>query len=162
MGKSRKNAEVQFDNESNFMQEEIAGQELNNENNSFETNGARESNYVNATKRTGLNNTNVNSQLNIQLNKTKTPKHLVPCPFVRRRGHCLKGSQCDFLHRNTNSRQSTQKHQWQNPQPFFHKQMLYPFQTFPFPMRIPTFHQSTLGPYPPSLMEVPTRLHGHY
>ena len=26
-----------------------------------------------------------------------TPKHLVPCPFLRRRGYCLKGSKCDFL-----------------------------------------------------------------
>jgi hypothetical protein len=23
-----------------------------------------------------------------------TPKHLVPCPFLRKKGHCLKGSNC--------------------------------------------------------------------
>ena len=31
------------------------------------------------------------------------PKNLVPCPFLRRRGYCLKGSRCDFLHNDTPS-----------------------------------------------------------
>ena len=29
---------------------------------------------------------------------TQTPKHLVPCPFLRRKRHCVKGSKCDFSH----------------------------------------------------------------
>ena len=31
------------------------------------------------------------------------PKNLVPCPFLRRRGYCLKGPRCDFLHNDTQS-----------------------------------------------------------
>ena len=31
------------------------------------------------------------------------PKHLVPCPFLRRRGFCLKGPLCDFQHKNSQS-----------------------------------------------------------
>ena len=27
-----------------------------------------------------------------------TPKHLEPCPYLRKKGHCLKGSRCDFSH----------------------------------------------------------------
>ena len=29
---------------------------------------------------------------------TKPPKNEVACPFLRRRGFCLKGANCDFLH----------------------------------------------------------------
>jgi hypothetical protein len=29
---------------------------------------------------------------------TQTPKHLVPCLFLRRKRHCVKGSKCDFSH----------------------------------------------------------------
>jgi hypothetical protein len=28
------------------------------------------------------------------------PKNETPCPFILRRGWCLKGEQCDFSHRN--------------------------------------------------------------
>ena len=59
-----------------------------------------------------LNSTNVSvSEISSQnhpnpttrLNKpsypnTQTPKHLVPCPFLRRKRHCVKGSKCDFSH----------------------------------------------------------------
>ena len=31
---------------------------------------------------------------------TRTPKHLVLCFFLRRRGHCVKGLHCDFAHMN--------------------------------------------------------------
>ena len=31
------------------------------------------------------------------------PKHLVPCPFLRRRGFCLKGPLCDFQHKDSQS-----------------------------------------------------------
>ena len=30
---------------------------------------------------------------------TQTPKHLVPCPFLRRKRHCVKGSKCVDSHR---------------------------------------------------------------
>ena len=59
-----------------------------------------------------LNSTNVsvseissqnNPNLTTRFNKpsysnTQTPKHLVPCPFLRRKRHCVKGSTCDFSH----------------------------------------------------------------
>ena len=38
---------------------------------------------------------------------TQTPKHLVPCPFLRRKRHCVKGSKCDFSH-STNSHRPLQ------------------------------------------------------
>lgn len=40
----------------------------------------------------------VSPENNPSLNRVQTPKYLVPCPFLRRRGHCLKGSNCDFFH----------------------------------------------------------------
>jgi uncharacterized protein YoxC len=43
-------------------------------------------------------NTNLGTQLKNSTNVASTPKHLVPCPFLRRKGHCLKGSKCDFSH----------------------------------------------------------------
>ena len=36
------------------------------------------------------------------LSQPKT-KNLVPCSLLRRRGYCLKGSRCDFLHNDTQS-----------------------------------------------------------
>ena len=96
-----------------------------------------------------------------------TPKHLVPCPFLRRRGHCLKGSNCDFLH-------NSQQQRLRYTQPFFHQaqiqpildpnsyQMLqhypHPFYQRPFP-RPGFFHQRPYlqrGLYPPPLMQIPT------
>ena len=41
---------------------------------------------------------------------TRTSKHLIPCPFLRKKGHCLKGSRCDFSH-EFDSRQSSQLRQ---------------------------------------------------
>lgn len=29
---------------------------------------------------------------------TNLPKHMVFCPFLRKKGFCLKGSNCDFSH----------------------------------------------------------------
>ena len=37
-------------------------------------------------------------QLLNPMNHAPTPKHMVPCPFLRRNGKCLKGSNCDFSH----------------------------------------------------------------
>ncbi len=36
----------------------------------------------------------------------KSPKNEVPCPFIKKRGFCLKGATCDFLH-PPNSQSST-------------------------------------------------------
>ena len=35
-----------------------------------------------------------------RINTSKNEKALVPCPFLKRKGHCLKGLRCDFLHKN--------------------------------------------------------------
>ena len=35
---------------------------------------------------------------NLSSFEARTPKHLVPCPFLHRKGHCLKGTRCDFSH----------------------------------------------------------------
>ena len=44
------------------------------------------------------------------------PKNLVPCPFLCRRGYCLKGPRCDFLHNDTQSSTSGVQSQFrQNP-----------------------------------------------
>jgi hypothetical protein len=92
--KSREN------NHSNFMQELTHNQN---------TNGINEANYSNApnfsvSESPHQNNTNVTSQQkNPSIYNTPTPKHLVPCPFLRRKGHCLKGFNCDFSHKTSPS-----------------------------------------------------------
>ena len=40
----------------------------------------------------------VNSRQTTNKHATKPPKNEVACPFLRRRGFCLKGANCDFLH----------------------------------------------------------------
>ncbi|CAB3987358.1 Hypothetical predicted protein, partial [Paramuricea clavata] len=57
MNKSRRNTELQVEKEPTYMQERIAEQELNNKENTIETNEASESN---------------------NLNTGETPKHLIP------------------------------------------------------------------------------------
>jgi hypothetical protein len=42
---------------------------------------------------------NKTSQSNAEITTGKKEKALVPCPFLKRRGHCLKGDRCDFLHK---------------------------------------------------------------
>ncbi len=37
------------------------------------------------------------------------PKHLTPCPFLKRRGFCLKGPSCDFLHNNPRPRKVSKR-----------------------------------------------------
>jgi hypothetical protein len=36
----------------------------------------------------------------------------VPCPFLKRRGHCLKEARCDFLHKRVLTVTSGSKFQW--------------------------------------------------
>ena len=76
---------------------------------------------------------------------TSIPKHLVPCPFLRR-GHCLKGGKCDFSH-NINVQQPFQ----------FPQQRTLPL-NFPQPlMNYPIYHPFLNFPYPQPLMDIPTR-----
>ena len=98
------------------------------------------------------------------------PKHLTPCPFLKRRGFCLKGPSCDFLHNNPRPRKVSQR-PFQNsadqappplPLPFFPQPN---YNHFPFPVdprhfppfQFPTYHSMFRPlPYPPPLMSLPT------
>ena len=105
------------------------------------------------------------------------PKNLVPCPFLRRRGYCLKGSRCDFLHNDTQS--STSGAQSQD-RFHMHRHLIaakipYPlhplFPSMGFPCFFPPYHPLTPPtttpstplpssfrplPYPPPLMSIQT------
>jgi hypothetical protein len=65
-------------------------------------------------------NTNLGAQPKNSTNVASNPKHLVPCPncpFLRRNGHCLKGSKCDFSHQ-FGHQQPAQLYQRYNFPPF--------------------------------------------
>ena len=112
---------------------------------------------------------------------SKYPKHLTPCPFMKKRGFCKKGPACDFLHQKHQSysnmqgphhnsmgqafpHQKRQSHN--NMQRPFHNPMgqspfLPAFRYSPFPVnpcyfppfRIPTYHPIPQPSlYPPPLM----------
>ena len=83
------------------------------------------------------------------------PKHLVPCPFLRKKGHCLKGYKCDFSH-NINSR-SLQSNYQQMLRPSFYKQTLHPYHIYPPLMNHPGFHPYNNHPFIQPLMEIPTK-----
>ena len=40
----------------------------------------------------------------------QVPKNETPCPFILRRGWCLKGEQCDFSHRNMVNNDQARQH----------------------------------------------------
>ena len=110
-------------------------------------------------------------------------KATVFCPFLKRKGYCLKGSRCDFSHKFTSCNERGLKFQQNSferfppvnihpnsnltpfpfnpnfPPPFRHPT----FRPFPLPFRHPTFqpyhHQYS---YPPPLMSVPTRTPAYY
>ena len=91
------------------------------------------------------------------------PKHLVPCPFLRGRGYCLKGSKCDFLHnafqQSTANQQFHQSHIGIRPFPYLPpsntNQFPFPLDANPFP---PIHYQMNYpGLYPPPLMKIPIR-----
>ena len=44
------------------------------------------------------------------------PKHCVPCPFLQKKGYCLKGARCDFFH-NINPQQFVQSNGRYNDPP---------------------------------------------
>ncbi len=69
---------------------------------------------------------------------TKTPKSHVPCPFLRRKGYCLKGPKCDFSH--ANPQQLFQPYQQQYFPPPFYGQTPYYLQIPPNAMRHPHFY----------------------
>ena len=92
-----------------------------------------------------------------------TPKHLVPCPFLRRRGYCLQGFKYDFLHRDS---QPTNEQHLRNDHfripPFSYlppptvNQIPFPWD----PNLLPPLHPPMSYPYisyPPPLMSIPTK-----
>ena len=106
----------------------------------------------------------------------KVPKSTIPCPFLERRGYCLKQSRCDFSHhgyyhrrpqtinKNIQSKdfrqqQPAQLHQHQSVPHFLGKQTPYTITNFPPMMSCPTFHpyMNYLGLHPTPVMEIPTR-----
>jgi hypothetical protein len=103
-------------------------------------------------------NTNLGTQPKNSTNVASTPKHLVPCPFLRRKGHCLKGSKCDFSHQFGPQRPA-QLYQRYNFPSFWRDPIPYPFTNFPPVISFPTFHPQTNypGSYPQSLMGIPTK-----
>ena len=88
------------------------------------------------------------------------PKHLVPCPFLKKRDYCLKESKCDFLHHDSEN--------YANEQSVQHSQFSIPsFQHLPpsnanqiafswNPNLFPPMHFPTSYPYlyPPPLMKI--------
>ena len=89
---------------------------------------------------------------NLSSFEARTPKHLVPCPFLRRKGHCLKGTRCDFSHNDV-----------------LHQPPQFPQRPLPFNFLTPVTNYSTHYPFfnyrvaqpsavyqPPPLMGFPT------
>ncbi len=82
---------------------------------------------------------------------TKTPKSYVPCPFLSRKGYCLKGSKCDFSH--ANPQQLFQPYQQQYFPPPFYGQTPYYLQSPPNAMRHPHFYPHMSAAMPVSTQE---------
>ena len=95
-----------------------------------------------ATKQSNINSI-AQSKSSATESKHSTQKHLVPCPYLRKKGHCLKGSRCDFstsltLNRLLNPTNPTM--QPYNAQPLCKDKMpSYPLPGFPPIMNLPTF-----------------------
>ena len=47
--------------------------------------------------------------------RSPTPKYQIPCPFLQRRGFCLKGNTCDLSHVKSHTLENTLKQPPQNP-----------------------------------------------
>ena len=69
----------------------------------------------------------------------------MPCPFLRRKGHCLKGFNCDFSH-NTSPLQHLRFYQQHLSSPF-HKRTPYPYQILPLAMKYPICHPPMIYSY---------------
>lgn len=129
-----------------------------NEANSKETNEANtiEINEVNNPNTPDINVSNSSHQKNANTNnqqKNTTPKHLVPCPFLLRKGHCLKGISCDFSH--DIGPLYHYKYQRQDRSFPFHNRSYHPHQTFPFGMKYPIPYPHMIYPYMYPLMKTP-------
>ena len=142
-----------------------------------------------ATKQSNLNsitqskNSTTQSKNSATQPKKPTQKHLVPCPYLRKKGHCLKGSRCDFSHQ-FDPQQAFKPYRPYNVQPLFKDNIpSYPLPGFPPVMNLPTFQSymnyptvyipPSTGPpqfnriqhpqmnypalYPPPLMAISTR-----
>ena len=140
-----------------------------------------------ATKQSNLNSITQSKSSAIQSknsatqSKNPTQKHVVPCPYLRKKGHCLKGSRCDFSHQ-FDPQQASKPYRPYNAQPLFKDNMpSYPLPGFPPVMNLPTFQSymkyiyipPSTGPpqfnriqhpqmnypalYPPPLMAISTR-----
>lgn len=86
-------------------------------------------------------------------------KASVPCPFLKRRGHCLKGSRCDFLHKNVYPTAGWPKFQLNHiKRPPFPNSNQSPFPVnsnyFP-PIRYPMIYPPFPKSYPPPIMSPP-------
>ena len=57
-------------------------------------------NENNTSSRTSVTPSPKQTARGYRINTSKKEKALVPCPFLKRKGHCLKGPRCDFLHNN--------------------------------------------------------------
>ena len=104
------------------------------------------------------------------INKNLRNKARVFCPFLKRKGHCLKGCRCDFSYTFTSFNERGSKFQ-QNSLERFPPSNIYPNSNlppfpfnpnFPVPFRHPTFRPLSQSyhqqyPYPPPLMNIPTR-----
>ena len=75
-----------------------------------------------------------------------TPKYLVPCPFLRRKGFCLKDWRCDFLHNDIVQR-PVPLYPPQNLRPFSHIQGTNPFQTVTMEPNFPNVMNPVYHPY---------------
>ena len=106
-------------------------------------------------------------------NRNSRNKARVFCPFLKRKGHCLKGSRCDFSYKSTSFNERGSKFQQNSCErfPFFNiypNSNLPPFNSnFPAPFRHRTFrrlsqpyHQQCSYPLP--LMSIPTRTPSHW
>ena len=87
--------------------------QVNSSVNNVEARNERKVNYLlkNSCNNNGLNgwvrrsnNDHVNSD------SKQLPKHQTPCPFLEKRGFCLKGQSCDFLHQNSQSKNFPWQH----------------------------------------------------
>ena len=99
---------------------------------------------------------------------TKPPKNEVACPFLRKRGFCLKGANCDFLH-HLNSQLSAQEKRvplFVSTHPFAPQHNVRQDTSFPFlspnPLICPPYSPLPFQPftyqYAPPHMPLPMRL----
>jgi hypothetical protein len=113
---------------------------------------------------TGEFNTSTSRLGNGRFNRAtpKRPKHLTPCPFLRKRKFCKKGNNCDFLHQKPQFYNNIQRPSYKImdkavSSPSFHYS---PFPVNPYyfpPFRSPIYHPTSQPfPYPPPLMSVQT------